>query len=208
MTSFATIAAVDAFATKAMTIAAAAGRPIVVAIDGGSGAGKSTIANAIRLRTAAALITLDDFYDARIPDHAWATMPVSRRLGEVFDWRRVRERAIEPLLAGRPGRWRAFDFASGLRADGTYGLQDAFTEIAPAPLVLLEGAYSASPPLADVVDVSVLIDVPVDERHRRTDARDDAAFLRGWHETWDDVERFYFEAVRPRQTFDYVLRND
>jgi uridine kinase len=199
---------VDEVTARITEVAASMGRPIVVAIDGGSGAGKSTLAQAVRLQTGAALVVLDNFLNISIPDHAWTTLPVERRLSDVFDWVRVREHAIEPLLAGKPGRWNAFDFRSGLRADGTYGAQDAFTEVAPAPVVLLEGAYSASPPLADVVDLAVLVDVPVHERHRRISAREDPPFLRKWHAIWDEVESYYFDVVRLAQTFDLVVTND
>ncbi len=198
----------DQVTAKIVQRAASMDRPIVVAIDGGSGSGKSTLAHAVRLQTDAALVTLDDFLNIDIPDHAWATLPVECRLSKVFDWVRVREHAIKPLLAGRPGRWMAFDFLSGLRADGTYGAQEVFTEVAPAPVVILEGAYSASPPLADLVDLAVLVDVSVQERHRRISAREDAEFLRKWHATWDEVEKYYFDVVRPTQTFDLVVTNE
>jgi uridine kinase len=42
----------------------------------------------------------------------------------------------------------------------------------PAPVILLEGANAASPQIADLIDLKVLIDVPVQERHRRLDKRE------------------------------------
>lgn len=46
-------------------------RPILVAIDGGSGAGKSTLAATIAEQFDAAIIPLDDFFSAHIPDQQW-----------------------------------------------------------------------------------------------------------------------------------------
>jgi uridine kinase len=180
--------------------------PIVVALDGGSGAGKSTAAALVAEELDAALIPLDDFFSAGIPDSQWDTFSVEERSNYVFDWNRLRDRAIEPLLAGKSARWRAVDFESGLRADGTYGMQADITEREPADVILIEGAYSASPALADLVDLTILVDVPVDKRHARLGARENREFLEKWHARWDPVERHYFREVRPRSSFDLVLR--
>ena len=181
------------------------GRPIVVALDGGSGAGKSTLASMIEREKDAAIIPLDDFFSANIPDNQWDEFSVEEKLKYVFDWDRLRKDAIEPLLAGKPARWYAFDFQSGLRADGTYGMEPEPKERMPAQIIVIEGAYSSSPELADVVDIAVLINVPVEKRHTRLAAREDPGFLKSWHQRWDEVEAYYFEHVRPRSSYDLVV---
>jgi uridine kinase len=180
--------------------------PIVVALDGGSGAGKSTLASFIGNEIDTALIPLDDFFSADIPDSQWEEFTVEERLKYVFDLRRLRENAVEPLLTGKPARWHAFDFQSGLRPDGTYGMKIDSIERKPAKVILIEGAYSAQPNLADLIDLAILMDVPIEERHARLDAREDRDFLAKWHQRWDPVERYYFNQVRPRSSFDLVVR--
>ncbi len=179
--------------------------PVVVALDGGSGAGKSTLASLIEQALDATVIPLDAFFSADIPDRQWDDFTVEEKLKRVFDWDRVRDRVIEPLLEGKPARWHAFDFASGLRADGTYGMQTDVTEQEPADVILIEGAYAAGPALADLVDLAILVDVPVERRHARLRAREDEDFLETWHRRWDPVERYYFREVRPRGSFDLVV---
>jgi len=181
------------------------GRPMLVALDGGSGAGKSTLARVLADALEAVVVPLDDFYAAGIPDRAWDAMTDPERLAQVFDWNRLRLEALEPLLAGRPASWQPFDFESGLLPDGTYGLSARPVERAPASIILLEGAYAASPPLADLVDLAVLVDVPIAERHRRLAVREDQAFLARWHLIWDPVEAYYFEQVRPPDSFDLIV---
>jgi uridine kinase len=184
-------------------------RPIVVALDGGSGAGKTTIAKRLMPLTEIALVPLDDFYQTLIPELEWPHRTVEQRLNGVFDWSRVRSEALEPLRAGRPGRWHAFDFTRGLGKAGTYSLKKEVSEVAPAPTILVEGAYSASPPLRDLIDLAVLVDVQNKRRHLRTAAReDDTEFLANWHCIWDDVETFYFHHVCPTESFDLVITND
>ena len=180
-------------------------RPILVALDGGSGAGKSTVAARIEKELDAAVIPLDDFFSANIPDGKWDEFTVEEKLKHVFDWRRVREQVLMPLLEGKPARWHAFDFQSGLRADGTYGMEEEAKQRMPASVILIEGAYSSSPVLADLVDMAILVDVPIEERYSRLAARENPAFLHNWHNRWDEVEAFYFEKIRPRSSFDVVV---
>ena len=179
--------------------------PLVVALDGGSGAGKSTLASLIESELDMALIPLDDFFSADIPDSQWDVFSVEERLNRVFDWERVRENAIVPLLAGKTAKWHPFDFQAGLRPDGTYGMKVDAVERMSADVILVEGAYSAHPALGDLVDLAILIDVPVAERHARLEAREDRDFLAKWHERWDEVERYYFHHVRPRDSFHLVV---
>jgi hypothetical protein len=69
--------------------------PFVVAIDGGSGAGKSTLASVIGGQFDVALIHLDDFFSAGIPDDQWDRFTIEERLEFVFDRRRARLAARE-----------------------------------------------------------------------------------------------------------------
>ena len=182
--------------------------PVVVALDGGSGAGKSTLASLIASKVETAVIPIDDFFSAHIPENQWDVFSIEERLQHVFDWQRLRESAIRPLLAGKPARWYAFDFESGLRPDGTYGMQTDPAELEPADVILLDGAYSAGPELGDLVDLAVLVDVPIEERHARQAAREDEDFLEHWHQLWDPVEALYFTCVRPKASFDLIVSGD
>jgi len=180
-----------------------------MALDGGSGAGKTTIAERLMRLAEIAVVPLDDFYQTAIPESEWPHKTVEQRLNGVFDWSRVRSEALEPLRAGRPGRWQAFNFTHGLGKAGTYSLKKEVTEVPPAPTILVEGAYSASPPLRDLIDLPVLVDVQNKRRRLRTAAReDDTEFLAKWHCIWDDVETYYFQHVCPPESFDLVIPND
>lgn len=183
-------------------------RPIVVAIDGGSGAGKSSLGAMIQNQLDITLIPLDDFFSAEIPDHQWEAFSPEERLKHVFDWCRLRHQVIEPLLRGETARWQAFDFETGPCPDGTYSMQNEYKQREPANVILIEGACSASPALTDLVDLAILLDVPPEVRHARLAAREEKEFLMRWHTLWDSFEDFYFNQVRPKETFDIVINPD
>ena len=153
----------------------------------------------------AAVIQVDDFFTADIPDAAWDSKSVKQRLADVFDWHRVRTEALGPLLSGGNARWYPFDFQGGLRSDGTYGMKSDYAEIEPAPVILVDGVYSAGPQLADLVNLTVLVETQDIERRTRLTKREEPGFLQRWHARWDAVEDCYFTSVRPRESFDLIV---
>lgn len=179
--------------------------PLCVALDGPSGSGKSTLARHVAHDLGGAIIPLDDFFAASLTDVDWDARGPHERADAAVDWRRLRREALDPLIAGIPARWRTFDFAAGVRQDGSYPMRTDFIERAPARLVLLDGAYSARPELSDVVHFSVLVEAPAAVRRQRLAAREDASSLEAWHSRWDVVEAYYFTHVRPSSTFDLVV---
>lgn len=179
--------------------------PVVVGIDGRSGVGKTSLASLLAQDLEAVVVPMDDFYGGFLPYPAWDSMTVEERAEEVFDWPRLRVEALLPLLAGETARWHPFDWSVGASPDGTYGTQATAVEVHPAPVVLLEGVYSCGPQLADLVSLSVLVELPDAERRARLAGRGDPVFLEPWNARWDAVEDFYFSRVRPSRSYDVVV---
>ena len=182
-------------------------RPVLVAIDGASGSGKSTFALWLADEFEAALVQSDDFFAAGISNAEWDARTPEERAADAIDWQRVRVEALEPLLAGKPAKWHAFDFAAGVRPDGTYAMRSDSVEREPARVIVLEGAYSTGGALTDLIDLSVLVDAPSEVRHDRVQAREEQEFLVAWHARWDPAEEMYFTHIRPRSSFDLVVTN-
>ena len=126
-----------------------------------------------------------------------------------IDWRRLRQEALEPLLAGKVASWHPFDFAAGNRSDGTYAMAAEPVERTPRRVIVLEGAYSCCPELADLIDLTVLVVAPMAERQRRIAEREvDHEWTDAWHARWDAAEEYYFTNIRPASSFDLVIRSD
>jgi uridine kinase len=170
---------------------------LVIAIDGHGAAGKSTIAAAVVQQTGAGLVHTDDFFDARpeVGGPAARAPHDERGLSGYYDWRRLRAEALEPLRAGRPAEFRRFDWERGSGLDGT-------VSVAPGRLIVLEGVFSASPELSDLVDRSVFVDTPEPERLRRLRAQTTPS---EWDDAWLRAEQAYFGLIRQPSSFDLIV---
>jgi uridine kinase len=73
-------------------------RPIVISIDGGSGAENPQLPNNYA-SIKAVVIPLDDFFCTH-PDNKWDEFSITEKMEKVFDWEKVRRFAIEPLRKG------------------------------------------------------------------------------------------------------------
>lgn len=170
----------------------------LVALDGRSGVGKSTLAAAVAERTGAAVIDGDDFY-AGGPAALWDAMTAEQKTDHVIDWRRQRA-VLECLARGQSASWHPYDWDAD---DGSFSSR--LLTCAPSGVVVLEGAYSARPELADLLSLRVLLDLPRRERRRRLLEREGARYRAVWEARWSESEDHYFGVVMPPPAFDLVL---
>jgi uridine kinase len=168
--------------------------PFIVAIDGRSGVGKSTMARALAERLDACVIEGDDFYAGGIELRSDSA---ASRAAACIDWTRQRS-VLEALAAGRTAHWRAFDWDA---FDGR--LRDEPTKLEPKPVVILEGVYAARPEIADLLGLRVVIVVPDEVRLARLSAREGT--IGPWERQWHEAEEFYFRSVMPTASFDVVV---
>lgn len=155
----------------------------VVAVDGPSGAGKTTFAT----RLAAALngapvVGADDFpvpWDAADP-LAW--------------WPPLRAEVLAPLAAGRAATYRRYDWRRA-----RYG--DTVT-VPVAPVLLLEGVGAAR--RGSPAAYRIWLDAPVALRRRRALDRDGAATAPAW-DRWSLMERRHFAADLTRERADLLV---
>lgn len=172
--------------------------PFVVAIDGRSGAGKSTLAAALAAAVGATIIEGDDFYAGGTAEE-WDGWSPAEKADRCVDWRRQRP-VLEAVRRGEEPTWLAYDWEA---FDGR--LADEVRRRPPSSVVILEGAYSARPELADLVDLRVLLAVPEAQRRRQLLEREGDDYRDDWERRWSEAEDHYFAAVVPPPAFDLVL---
>jgi uridine kinase len=171
----------------------AARRARLVAIDGRGGSGKSTLA---RLLAAgwpeAVVVEMDDFY-----------RPSAQRVkraevhGANYDRRRLIAEVLEPLRAGRAGRYQRYDWEQDCLAE--------WHDVPAGTVVVLEGVYSTSELLRGYCDCSIWVDCPYDVRLRRGVERDGEGGRARWVEEWMPAEDRYVAGERADARADLVL---
>jgi uridine kinase len=185
--------------------------PCIVALDGRSGAGKSTLAAWVArtldpLPPSEPTVTViegDEFY-AGGTARRWDARTPTERASQVIDWRRQRE-VLRALRTQGYAEWHPFDWDSDDWDADIVPLRTEPTRCTAAPVVLLEGAYSARPELHDLLDLLVLLDTPTDVRLERLLEREGESYRSDWLGRWSAAEDHYFGRVMPRSRFDLVL---
>lgn len=174
-------------------------RPVLVALDGRSGSGKTTLSHQLATEVlSAAVIEADDFFSGG--SHAqWSQLSGQQRADLCIDWRRLRQEALIPLLAGNAATWRPFDW------DTEADLMATPTVHQPSKLVILDGAFSSRPELLDLIDYTVLVQAQDAVRRQRLAIREGETFITEWYPIWNEAENYYYAHVRPTVSFDAVV---
>jgi uridine kinase len=181
----------------------------LVAVDGPSGAGKTTFAGrlaralqgASRLRYASAEQGASRLrYAAAVPADT-AVVPTDAFLDGWAEplsvWPALRSDVLDPLAAGRPGAYQAYDWT--LRRFGGQAIP-----VAVPTVLILEGVTSACAAVRAQLSLAVFVTGDAAVRTERTLARDGAnieAALRNWQA----AETMYFQAERTADMADVVV---
>lgn len=160
------------------------GAPALVAIDGHSAAGKSTLARTLQRRLEAQLVSGDDFY--RVMDEAERfSLDAEAGYRRYYDHERLAAEVLEPLSSQQRARYRVYNWTTGALGE--------YKEVMPHGTILVEGVYSARPELRGYYDAVLLVETPQRVREARQKQRADAS--KAWLERWEAAERYYFELV-------------
>lgn len=163
--------------------------PLLIAVAGGSGSGKSTLAAALEARLPAGTVRLviEDAYYGDFGGKAGFDAAVFN-----FDDVAAKDHGLlaEHLTALRAGR----TVDAPLYCFETHRRLASLETVAPAPLIVVEGAHLlCTPALAALFDLRVYVDTPPDVRFIRRLIRDQAQRGR----TADSVIQQYLATVRP-----------
>ena len=170
--------------------------PFMIAIDGRSGSGKSTIADFLSSRMNALIVHGDDFYAGGVGIRD----ETPKELADIcIDWQRLRTVLTEIRQEGS-SRFAAFDWNA---FDGS--LEDRPKEIAARPVVVVEGVYSGRPELKGCMDYQVLVNTPSETRMKRLEIREGR--ISDWERQWHRAEDWYFDTVALPDRFDFIIQN-
>lgn len=159
--------------------------PLLAAIDGRCGAGKTTLAAQLQERTGWSVLHMDHFFLR--PEQR--TEERFRTPGGNIDFERFLEAVLLPLKRGE--------------ADVSYRPYDCHRQELAAPILLksgevclIEGSYSCHPALWDMYDLHIFLSVDAREQMQRIIGRNGADGARAFRERWIPLEEAYFAEYR------------
>ncbi|MGM7776920.1 aminodeoxychorismate synthase component I [Arthrobacter sp. KNU-44] len=149
--------------------------PVIIAIDGRSGAGKTTLAvelaARLRMHHKVSLFHLEDIY----PGWNGLAAGVERYVTTV----------LAPLRHGDAAEWVSWDW------DKHYDGRSHVT--LPAEIVIVEGVGAAASAARPMLDAVVWVDAPDDDRRHRAMARDGSSYEPFW-DSWAAQEDEWLES--------------
>ena len=168
-------------------------KPLVLALDGRCGSGKTTLADGLARQFPASIVLhTDDFY---LPPaqrvRGWEKTPCAN-----MDLVRLRDEALRPAYEGQPVLYRAYSCRAGA--------YQPVQELAAQPLVILEGSYSLHPALQTDFAVRVFVTCPPDVQAARLRAREGIRYA-NFVQRWIPLEEGYFAAHDPAARCNFVL---
>jgi uridine kinase len=176
---------------------------VLVGIDGRGGSGKTTLAGALAeaIRSAGrptAIVHFDDFF---FPSSERPTgMPETKPIGGDFDWRRLRDEVLLPLLENRLAFYTRYDWVLDALAE--------MHEVKPNGIAIVEGVYCTRRELADMYDIRVWVECPADIRLARGIRRDGETARSRWDLDWIPCEERYVRKHEPTKTAHFTIQGD
>lgn len=165
----------------------------LVAVEGGSASGKTTLAALLERVYGCNVFHMDDFFLR--PEQRTAA-----RLAEPggnVDRERFAGEVLGPLTRGRPVQYRRYDCRTQTLGEPV--------EISPHALNIVEGAYSMHPDLADCYDLSAFLRISPELQRARVLARNGPEAGKRFFTQWIPLEERYFAALDPAGRCDLVL---
>jgi len=168
------------------------GEQVLIAVDGNSAAGKTTLAAYLRSRYECNVFHMDDFF----------LQPFQRteaRLGEVggnVDYERFAAEILKPLVKGEKFNYRPYDCQKQVLGE--------VVNVAPKRMNVVEGAYSMHPFFGEGYHLKVFVEINEEEQRRRIEKRNPQMIERFINE-WIPKERAYFDAFGIKEKSDIVI---
>ena len=179
--------------TISSLLSASPSRPVLVALDGRCGSGKTTLAAQLAERFPdSAVFHTDDFY---LPPadrvDGWEHIPCAN-----MDLARLSREVLAPARAGDAVSYRAYSCREGAYLPTK--------NIASKPLFLVEGSYSHHPLLAENYDLRVFVTCSQEEQARRLQAREGERYP-NFVQRWIPLEEGYFAQYHIETRADLIL---
>lgn len=169
-------------------------KTMLIGIDGRGGAGKSTLADAIKKvdKANVSIVHMDDFYKTTLQ-----RKKSCNSIGGLWDCNRVKEQVLVPLYNNTPTKYQIYDWEL-----------DSLTEWRDIPtggVVIIEGCYSLCMELRCFFDFKIWVETPYSLRIFRGIQRDGEEKRSLWENVWMPAEEHYIKVQKPQEVADYII---
>ncbi|MBW4061040.1 hypothetical protein HJC99_00500 [Candidatus Saccharibacteria bacterium] len=167
-------------------------KPVLIAIEGFGGSGKSTFAGQLTEALGdAAVIGIDDFIvKEKMDEPAWEGS---------FDLMRLKDEVLIPASRGQTIRYHKLLWA-------TNNLSEAIN-VPFASYLIVEGISSYHPDIADYYDYKIWIGTPIEVAKARGQARDAGNENESKWDVWAQSDLDYQHKYHPEQAADFTVEN-
>lgn len=179
---------------KRIDVLASRSELLLCAIDGNSGAGKSTVAGLLSQFYDCNVFHMDDFF---LPPKLKTEERLKQPGGNV-DYDRFQKEVIDGILSRREFNYRVYD-CSVRKLDRTVSVK-------PKQLNIIEGVYSMHPKLAGFYDIKILIKISKAEQRKRILDRSGEEMLKRFEREWIPLEDVYFKELQIERNCDLIFR--
>lgn len=177
-----------------ITRVAPAHNPILIAIEGHGGAGKTTFADKLVKELGDAyIISIDDFIvKEKLTEPSWDKGS--------FDRERLEKQVLRPLKSGETARYQKLIWTDNVLSD--------YVEVPKVRYIIVEGISSYHPSIAHYYDYKIWIDTPIAIAKERGHARDGSNENAQHWDLWAANDLRYQERYHPELNADFILNNE
>lgn len=166
---------------------------VIIAIEGGSASGKTTLAEILKKQYACNVFHMDDFFlrpEQRTP----------QRLSEIggnVDRERFEKEVVSSLKNNEAVCYRAFDCSKQCLGEEI--------KVLPNKITVVEGVYSMHPSFGRYYDFSLFLDIDVEYQKKRILVRNSPQLATRFFNEWIPLENEYFLATDIKKRVDAVF---
>lgn len=166
---------------------------VLLAIDGRSAAGKTTLSARLGCTFDANVLHMDDFF-LRSEQRTEARL---QEPGGNVDYERCKREALLPLMRGEPFSYRPYDCRAGALL--------APVHVPVRSVNIMEGAYSCHPAFGKAYDLTLFLSVAADAQFARIRLRNGEEAARRFAGVWIPLEEKYFAYCHTEAGADMVF---
>lgn len=166
---------------------------VILAVEGGSASGKTTLSKMLEDIYDCAVFHMDDFFlrpEQRTPERY-------KEVGGNIDRERFLAEVITPLIRKEAVAYRRFDCSD-------FTLSESVT-VLPKKLTVIEGVYSMHPYFGKYYDVSAFLNVSPELQHNRIAVRNSPQLAQRFYNEWIPLEEKYFSEMNIKQRCDIKI---